>query len=60
MEPYDQSIRNLIVQDRIEQLVRDGRSVPRDGRRRRGRLDLRELLGNRVHRRARSAHPAGG
>ena len=60
MEPYDQSTRNLIAQERIEQLVRDGRSVTRDGRRRRGRLDLRELFGNRVHRRARSAHPARG
>jgi hypothetical protein len=60
MEPYDQSTRNLIVQERVEQLVRDGRGVPRDRRNPRGRFDLRELLGNRARRRARSAYPARG
>jgi hypothetical protein len=59
MEPYDQNIRRLIVQERIEQLARDGRSVHRDRRRRRGRLDIRELLGAGAHRRARKAEPAG-
>jgi hypothetical protein len=59
MEPYDQNIRRLIVQERIEQLVRDYRSVSRD-RRGRGRLDPRELLGAGAHRRARKAQPARG
>jgi hypothetical protein len=54
MEPYDQSIRRLIVQERIEQLARDCRSVHRDRRRRRGRLDLR-VLGAEAHRRVRNA-----
>ena len=60
MEPYGQDIRRLIVHERVEQLARDYRSVPRDRRRRRGRLDLRELLGAGAHRRARNAQPAGG
>jgi hypothetical protein len=60
MEPYGQDIRRLIVHERVEQLARDYRSVPRDRRRRRGRLALRELLGARAHRRARNAQPAGG
>jgi hypothetical protein len=59
MEPYDQNIRRLIVQERIEQLVRDYRSVSRD-RRGRGRLDPRGLLGAGAHRRARKAQPARG
>jgi len=60
MEPYVQDIRHLIVQERVEQLARDYRSVPRDRRRRRGRLHLRELLAAGAHRRARNAQPAGG
>jgi hypothetical protein len=59
MEPYDQNIRRLIVQERIEQLVRDYRSVSRD-QRGRGPLDLRELLGPGAHRRARKAQPVRG
>lgn len=55
MEPYDQNIRCLIVRERVEQLARDYRSVPRDRRRRRGRLDVRELVGARAYRRARKA-----
>ena len=55
MEPYDQNIRRLIVRERVEQLARDYRSVPRDRRRRRGRLDVRELVGARAYRRARKA-----
>ena len=56
MEPYDQSIRRLIIQERIEQLARDYRSVPRDRRGRRGRLDV--LVSAEAHRRARKAQPA--
>ena len=41
---YDQNARHLIGQEHVEHLVRDYGSVPRD-RRRRGRLDLRKLLG---------------
>jgi hypothetical protein len=54
MGPYDQDIRRLIVQERIEQLARDYRSVPRD-RRRSGRL---RLLGAEAYRRVRNAQPA--
>jgi hypothetical protein len=54
---YDQDIRRLIVQERIEQLARDYRSVPRD-RRRRGRLQLLRLLGAEAYRRVRNAQPA--
>lgn len=43
MEPYDQNIRRLLAQERIEQLARDYRSEPRDRRGRRGRLDPRNL-----------------
>ena len=42
MQPYDQNIRRLIVRERIEQLARDYRSVPRD-RRLRGRPAPPEL-----------------
>jgi hypothetical protein len=59
MEPYDQNIRRLIVQEHIEQLARDYRGVPRD-RRRRGPLDLREQLDAGAQRRARKAQPARG
>jgi hypothetical protein len=55
MEPYEQNIRRLIVQERIEQLARDYRSVPRDRRGLRGRLDVRELVGVGAYRRARKA-----
>jgi hypothetical protein len=55
METYDQHIRRLIAQERIEQLTRDCRSATRDRRRRRGRLDLHGLLGAGAHRRARKA-----
>ena len=55
MEPYDQSIRRLIIQERIEQLARDYGSVHRDRRRRRGRLDVRVLVGAGAYRRARKA-----
>ena len=55
MEPYDQNIRRLIAQERIGQLVRDYRSAPRDRRRRRGRLDLRNLVRIASYRRARNA-----
>jgi hypothetical protein len=58
MEPYDQNIRRLLAQERIEQLVRDYQSVPRDRRGRRGRLDLRNLVRVASQRRARSAQPA--
>ena len=54
MEPYDQNIRRLIVQERLEQLARDYRSVPRD-RRGRGRLDVRVLVGAGAYRLARKA-----
>jgi hypothetical protein len=57
MGPYDQDTRRLIVQERIEQLARDYRSVPRD-RRRRGRLQLLRLLGAGAYRRLRNAQPA--
>jgi len=57
MGPYDQDTRQLIVQEHIEQLTRDYRSVPRD-RRRRGRLQLLRLLGAGAYRRARNADPA--
>lgn len=57
MGPYDQDTRRLIVQERIEQLARDYRSVPRD-RRRRGRLHLLRLLGAGAYRRVRNAQPA--
>ena len=57
MEPYDQDIRRLIVQERIEQLARDYRSVRRD-RRRRGRLQLLGLLGAEAYRRVRNDQPA--
>jgi hypothetical protein len=53
---YDQNIRHLIVQEHVEHLVRDYRSVPRDRRRR--RLDLRRLLGVDAYRRAQNAQPA--
>jgi hypothetical protein len=55
MEPYDQHIRRLIVQERIEQLARDCRSASRDRRRKRGRLGLRERLGAGAYRRVRNA-----
>jgi hypothetical protein len=55
MEPYDQNIRRLIAQERIGQLVRDYGSAPRDRRRRRGRLDLRNLVRIASYRRARNA-----
>jgi hypothetical protein len=54
MEPYDQHIRRLISQERIEQLARDYGSARRD-RRRRGRFDLRGLSGAEAHRRGRNA-----
>ena len=57
MGPYDQDTRQLMAQERIEQLARDYRSLPRD-RRRRGRLQLLRLLGAGAYRRARTAHPA--
>jgi hypothetical protein len=57
MGPYDQDTRRLLVQERIEQLARDYRSVPRD-RRRHGRLQLLRLLGAGVYRRVRNAQPA--
>jgi hypothetical protein len=58
MEPYDENIRRLIVQERIERLAHDYPSVPRE-RRRRGRLELRKLLGVvGAYRRARKAQPA--
>ena len=60
MEPYDQNIRRLLAQERIGQLVRDYRSVPRDRRGRRGRLGLRNLVRIASYRRARSAEPARG
>ena len=44
MEAYDQHIRRLIAQERIEQLASDYRSASRDRRRRRGRQYLRGLL----------------
>ena len=55
MEPYDQNIRRLIVQERIEQRARDYRSASRDRRQRRGRLYVREVLGAGAHRRPRNA-----
>jgi hypothetical protein len=58
MEPYDQNIRRLIVEERIEQLAFDRRSASRDGRRR-GRLHLREVLGAAAHRRPRKAQLSG-
>ena len=57
MEPYDENTRRLIVRERIERLARDYPSVPRE-RRRRGRLELRNLLGAAAYRRARKAQPA--
>lgn len=54
---YDQNARHLIGQEHVEHLVRDYGSVPRD-RRRRGRLDLRKLLGVDAYRRAHDAQPA--
>ena len=59
MEPYDENTRRLIVKERIERLAHDYPSVPRE-RRRRGRLDLRQLLGVGAYRRARKAQPARG
>jgi hypothetical protein len=55
MESYDQNIRRLIVQERIEQLARDRRSVSRDRRGRRGRTYLRELRDAGAHRSPRNA-----
>jgi hypothetical protein len=55
MEPYDQHIRRLIAQERIEQLACDYRSASRDRRRQRGRQYLRGLLGAGAYRRARNA-----
>jgi hypothetical protein len=60
MEPYDQNIRRLIAQERIEQLARDYASVSRDRRGRRGRLDLRNLARIAAYRRERNAQPARG
>jgi hypothetical protein len=57
MEPYDENTRRLIVRERIERLAHDYPSVPRE-RRRRGRLELRKLLGVGAYRRARKAQPA--
>jgi hypothetical protein len=54
MEPYDQHIRRLISEERIEQLARDCRRAPGD-RRRRGRFVLRGLSGAEAHRRAQNA-----
>jgi hypothetical protein len=54
MEAYDQHIRRLIAQERIEQLASDYRSASRDRRRRR-RFDLRSLLGAGAYRRSRNA-----
>jgi len=51
MEPYDQNIRRLIVQERIEQLARDCRSASHDRRVGRGGLQPHELLGAAAHRR---------
>jgi hypothetical protein len=59
MEPYDQNIRRLIIQERIEQLARDRRNVSRDRRSRYGRLHLRELRGAGVRRRPRKAQLSG-
>ena len=55
MEAYDQHIRRLIAQERIEQLASDYRCASRDRRRRRRRFDLRSLLGGGAYRRARNA-----
>ena len=55
MEAYDQHIRRLIAQERIEQLASDYRSASRDRRRRRGRQHLRGLLDAGAYRRARNA-----
>jgi hypothetical protein len=55
MEAYDQHIRRLIAQERIEQLASDYRSASRDRRRRRSRFDLRSLLGAGAYRRSRNA-----
>jgi hypothetical protein len=55
MEAYDQHIRRLIAQERIEQLASDYRSASRDRRRRRRRFDLRSLLGAGAYRRSRNA-----
>jgi hypothetical protein len=60
MEPYDQNIRRLIAHERTEQLARDYGNARRDRRRRRGRVDLRELLHIGAYRRARNAQPARG
>lgn len=57
MGSYDQDIRRLIVQERIERLARDYRNVRRD-RRGRGRLHLLRLLGAGAYRRVRNAQPA--
>ena len=43
MELHDQNIRRLIVQERIEQLVRDRGISSRDRRQRRERLSLHDL-----------------
>ena len=58
MESYDQNIRRLIVQERIAQLARDYRSVPRDRRLRRGELDPRELLDAGARKANRLVQPA--
>ena len=59
MEHYNQDVRRLMAHERIEQLARDYGEAPRD-RRRRGRVQLRELLHIGAYRRARNAQPARG
>jgi hypothetical protein len=54
---YDLNVRHLNVREHVEHLVRDYGNAPRD-RRRRGRPDLRKLLGVDAYRRARNAQPA--
>jgi len=53
VELHDPNIRRLIVQERIEQLVRDRGISSRDRRQRRERLSLHDL-GAGAHRRPRS------
>ena len=60
MEPYDQTTRQLIAQERIEQLARDATAVQRgSGRRRRILWKLRVPL-RVAGRLTRAARPARG